>query len=84
MLVVTPSNSVAQKRDLHVGGLGSNGGAVSSAVINPTIEAAGSWLYRGKKAMRNADVYVRMNPWAALTMVALAGLAAGLLLSRRI
>jgi ElaB/YqjD/DUF883 family membrane-anchored ribosome-binding protein len=83
MLVVTPSNSVAQKRDLHVGGLGSNGAAASSTVISPTIEAAGSWLYRGKNAVRNADDYVRMNPWTALTVVALAGLAAGLLLAQR-
>lgn len=83
MLAVTPLNSVPQKRDLHVGGLGSNGTAAPRAVIDPTIEAAGSLLYRGKQAMRTADDYVRTNPWTALTVVALAGLAAGLLLSQR-
>jgi hypothetical protein len=69
-----------------VGGLGSNGGAASNVVIGPSIEAAGGWLYRGKKAMqamRNTDDYVRLNPRTALTIVALAGLAAGLLLSQR-
>jgi ElaB/YqjD/DUF883 family membrane-anchored ribosome-binding protein len=47
------------------------------------IEAAGTWLYRGKMAARNTDEFVRMNPWMALALVALAALAAGLLAARR-
>ena len=82
-MLVTPSSSVNQKRDLHVGGLGSGGAGAPATIVDPMIEAAGSWLYRGKMAARNTDEFVRMNPWAALALVALAALAAGLLASRR-
>jgi DUF883 C-terminal glycine zipper region len=82
-MLVTPSSSVAQKRDLHVGGLGSGGLDAPAMVIDPAIELAGSWLHRSKAAARNADEYVRMNPWTALALVALAGVAAGYLLSQR-
>jgi hypothetical protein len=81
-MLVSPSSSVAQKKDLHVGGLGSGGGAPAT-IVDPMIEAAGSWLYRGKMAARNTEVFVRMNPWTALALVALAALATGLLLSQR-
>jgi hypothetical protein len=82
-MLVSPSSSVAQKKDLHVGGLGSGGTGAPATIVDPMIEAAGSWLYRGKMAARNTDEFVRMNPWAALALVALAALATGLLLSQR-
>jgi hypothetical protein len=82
-MLVTPSSSVSQKRDLHVGGLGSGGAGAPATIVDPMIEAAGTWLYRGKMAARNTDEFVRMNPWTALALVALAALAAGLLASRR-
>ena len=82
-MLVSPSSSVAQKKDLHVGGLGSGGAGAPATIVDPMIEAAGSWLYRGKMAARNTDEFVRMNPWTALALVALAALAAGLLLSQR-
>jgi ElaB/YqjD/DUF883 family membrane-anchored ribosome-binding protein len=52
-------------------------------IVDPMIEAAGSWLYRSKRAARNVDEYVRANPWTALVFVALAGVAAGFLMSQR-
>jgi len=82
-MLVSPSSSVAQKKDLHVGGLGSGGAGAPATIVDPMIEAAGSWLYRGKMAARNADEFVRMNPWTTLAVVALTALAAGLLLSQR-
>lgn len=82
-MLVTPSSSVNQKRDLHVGGLGSGGAGAPATIVDPMIEAAGTWLYRGKMAARNTDEFVRMNPWMALALVALAALAAGLLAARR-
>jgi hypothetical protein len=82
-MLVSSSSSVNQKRDLHVGGLGSDGAGAPSTIVNPMIEAAGSWLQRGKMAARNTDEFVRMNPWTALALVALAALAAGLLASQR-
>jgi len=73
----------AQKRDLHVGGLGSSMAAAPAALVDPMIEAADSWAHRSKAAARTADGLVRTNPWTALAVFALVGLAAGYLLSQR-
>ena len=82
-MLVSPSSSVTQKKDLHVGGLGSGGTGAPATIVDPMIEAAGSWLYRGRMAARNTDEFVRMNPWTALALVAVAALTAVLLLSQR-
>jgi ElaB/YqjD/DUF883 family membrane-anchored ribosome-binding protein len=82
MLTTHPS-SVVQKRDLHVGGLGASASGVLAAVTDPVSDVADNWLKRARDAARDADDYVHDNPWAALAAVALVGLAAGYLLSRR-
>jgi ElaB/YqjD/DUF883 family membrane-anchored ribosome-binding protein len=81
MLTTHPS-SVVQKRDLHVGGLGSSASGALASFAYPT-RSADSWLERARDAAQEADDYVRGNPWAALAVVALVGLAAGYLLSQR-
>jgi ElaB/YqjD/DUF883 family membrane-anchored ribosome-binding protein len=82
MLTTHPS-SVFQKRDLHVGGLGSSASGALAAVTDPVLDAADSWLERARDAVQDADDYVRDNPWAALAVAALVGFAAGYLLSQR-
>ena len=82
MLASHPSFG-AQKRDLHVGGLGSSASVAPAALVDPMIEAAGSWAHRSKAAARTADGLLRTNPWTALAVSALVGLAAGYLLSQR-
>jgi ElaB/YqjD/DUF883 family membrane-anchored ribosome-binding protein len=82
MLTTHPS-SVVQKRDLHVGGLGASASGALAAVTDPMSDAAESWYKRAVNAARDADDYVHDNPWAALAVVALVGLAAGYVLSRR-
>ena len=82
MLTTHPS-SVLQKRDLHVGGLGSSpSGALASFADHPP-RSANSWLERARDVAQEADDYVRDNPWAALAVAALVGLAAGYLLAQR-
>jgi ElaB/YqjD/DUF883 family membrane-anchored ribosome-binding protein len=81
MLTTHPS-SVVQKRDLHVGGLGSSASGALAAVTEPVAGMIDSWLHRARSTARDADDYVHDNPWAALAVVALVGLAAGYLLSR--
>jgi ElaB/YqjD/DUF883 family membrane-anchored ribosome-binding protein len=82
MLTTHPS-SVFQKRDLHVGGLGSSASGALAAVTDPVRDAADSWLERARDAAQDADDYVRDNPWAALAVAALVGLATCYLLSQR-
>ena len=82
MLTTHPS-SVAQKRDLHVGGLGSSASGALAAVSDQVSGGHESWLRSARDAARDADDYVHQNPWAALAVVALVGLAAGFVLSRR-
>lgn len=82
MLTTHPS-SVFQKRDLHVGGLGSSASGALAAVTEPVRDGADSWLERARDAAQDADDFVRGNPWAALAVAALVGLAAGYLLSQR-
>jgi ElaB/YqjD/DUF883 family membrane-anchored ribosome-binding protein len=83
MMLTTHPSSVAQKRDLHVGGLGSNAAGALAAVADPMMDAADSWVDRVRGAVNDADDYVHNNPWAALAVVAVLGVAAGYLLSRR-
>jgi ElaB/YqjD/DUF883 family membrane-anchored ribosome-binding protein len=82
MLTTHPS-SVFQKRDLHVGGLGSSASGALAAVTEPARDAADSWLVAARDVAQDADDFVRGNPWAALAVAALVGLAAGYLLSQR-
>jgi ElaB/YqjD/DUF883 family membrane-anchored ribosome-binding protein len=82
MLTADPS-SVVQKRDLHVGGLGSSASGALAAVSDRLPEVSQGWLRAARNAARDADDYVREQPWAALAVVAVLGMAAGYLISRR-
>lgn len=81
MLTAHP-NSVVQKRDLHVGGLGASAGGALAAVTDPTADMAESWLERARGAANDADSLVRDNLWAALGVAAVVGLGLGYLLAR--
>ena len=81
MLTTNPS-SVFQKRDLHVGGLGSSASGALAAVTDPVHDAADSWLERARDAAQDVDDYVRDNPWAALAIGAGVGLIIGALIMR--
>ena len=82
-MLTTHPESIVQKRDLHVGGLGSSASGALAAVTDPFDAAADSWLRRARDVARDADDYVHDNPWAALAIVAIVGLAGGYLLAQR-
>ena len=82
-MLTAPTSSVEQKRDLHVGGLGASASGALAAVTEPAVDLADAWLARARHTAQAADDYVRERPWSALAVVALVGLAAGFLLSRR-
>jgi ElaB/YqjD/DUF883 family membrane-anchored ribosome-binding protein len=81
MLTANP-NSVFQKRDLHVGGTGANAVSTLAAVTEPPLDFAASLLKSARQAARDAEYYVKGNPWAALAAVAVLGVAAGFLVAR--
>ena len=83
MMLTTDPNSIAQKRDLHVGGLGAGATGALAAVADPMKDAAMSWAKRAQQAARDADNLVHDNPYAALAVIGLLGLTAGYLLARR-
>jgi len=82
-MITAPSSSVAQKRDLHVGGLGADASGALAAVTDRIPGLAQDWSRWARRAAREADDFVRANPWTALAVVAAAGLAAGYMLSQR-
>jgi len=72
-------NSTAAKKDLHVGGIGSN----FSSVIDPLMDASENWVRKARDFVDSADDFVRNNPWQAVGLMAMAGITLGYFLSRR-
>jgi ElaB/YqjD/DUF883 family membrane-anchored ribosome-binding protein len=83
--MASPNNAIVEKKDLHVGGVGSRAPAsrAGTAHLMDVRDASGVWSNGALNAVRNADGYVRDNPWAAVGVSAFIGLAAGYLLSQR-
>jgi ElaB protein len=81
--MLTSPNGTDAKRDLHVGGVGSDASAALASVIDPLLEASETWVHRAQNLARNADDFVHDNPWQALGVVAVLGVTLGYLLSRR-
>lgn len=80
------NNVTSAKRDLHVGGVGSEPGAALStmAAVDPLTEASATLLRQAADLLQSVNASIRENPWAAIGVVGLLGLGAGYLLSRRI
>jgi ElaB/YqjD/DUF883 family membrane-anchored ribosome-binding protein len=79
---LSPRNT-AEKRDLHVGGLGVSPSGALAAVVDPLVDASETWMHRARDLVRTTDDYIRDNPWQAIGMVALVGVTLGFMLSRR-
>lgn len=72
-----------EKKDLHVGGLGSSTAAGPAYLTDSFIEEADTWIQRAREVLSDADDYVRENPWRVIGISTLLGFAAGLIVSRR-
>jgi ElaB/YqjD/DUF883 family membrane-anchored ribosome-binding protein len=81
--MLTSPNGPDAKRDLHVGGVGSDPSAALASVIDPLLDASEDWVQQARNLARGADDYIRDNPWQAIGVVALLGVALGYLVSRR-
>ena len=82
MLTAHP-NTIIQKRDLHVGGLGMSRSGTFGAVTDRVFDAEDTWLDKARDALRDTDDFVKGNTWAALAVMAAVSFAAGFYLSRR-
>jgi ElaB/YqjD/DUF883 family membrane-anchored ribosome-binding protein len=91
-MMVARNGSFSQKKDLHVGGLGTVGGlgnnvqprlAAAAATQFDAMGASRHLLNQAREAAKSANHVLRNNPWAALGLGAALGLTAGYLLSRR-
>jgi ElaB/YqjD/DUF883 family membrane-anchored ribosome-binding protein len=86
-MMTSLNSTIPAKKDLHVGGLGSEPAAslatMTDAVADPLSEASETLMRKANEFMGSANEYVRENPWTAIGVVGLVGLAAGFLLSRR-
>ncbi len=85
MMMTAPPSTAEQKRDLHVGGIGSRTGGALAAIthrVDPA-EASNDLAWRARATLDEATNAVRENPWSAIALVAVVGLAAGYLLGRR-
>lgn len=80
-MMTSRNSAIAEKRDLHVGGLGSST-SVGLRMIEPR-DGASKARNAVRNAVNEADDYIRDNTWTAIGVVALIGLAAGYFLSRR-
>ena len=85
MMMTAPPGTAEQKRDLHVGGIGSRTGGALAAITHPIdpAEASNDLAWRARVMLDDATHAVRANPWSAIGLVAVVGLAAGYLLGRR-
>lgn len=81
--MITSARPAAEKRDLHVGGLGYDPSGALAAVVEPLVDASENWVQKARELIATADDYVRANPWQAIGAVALIGVTAGFLLARR-
>lgn len=80
--MVASLNSATAKKDLHVGGLGTNSSATLASVVDPLMDASENWVQKARDFVSSADDYVRNNPWQALGVMAMLGVTLGYFLSR--
>ncbi len=81
--MLTSARPAAEKRDLHVGGLGYDPSGALAAVVDPLVDASENWVQKARELIDTADDYVRDNPWQAIGAVALLGVTVGFWLARR-
>jgi len=86
-MMTSLNSAIAEKRDLHVGGLGATASAGLATIIEPlaapALDGSEALLSKARDVALSVDDYIHDNPWAAVGVVALIGAAAGYLLFRR-
>ena len=80
----TSANQVVRLRDRMPSDVSGQITDSLSRIADHLTDAAQNWSSKAKGAAKSTDAYVRSSPWQAVGLVAVVGLAAGLLASRQI
>jgi len=74
--------TVVRLKDFHVGDVGSQVSNALSTVADQVADSVQQWTSKARAIAKNTDGFVRSSPWQAVGAMALAGVAAGILVSR--
>jgi len=75
--------TVVRMKDFRAGEVGKQVSDALGAIADQFTQGMQTWKSKAKAAARSTDGLVRSNPWQSVGTLALMGLAAGILVSRR-
>ncbi|HWJ34135.1 MAG TPA: hypothetical protein VNR70_02655 [Steroidobacteraceae bacterium] len=74
--------TVVRLKDFHVRDVGNRVSDAVSSLADQLVDGVQGWTSRARSAAKTTDGFVRSSPWQAVGAIALAGVAAGILVSR--
>ena len=75
--------TVVRMKDFRAGEVGKQMSDVLGAIADQFTQGVQTWKSKAQAAAKSTDGLVRSNPWQSVGTIALVGLAAGILVSRR-
>jgi ElaB/YqjD/DUF883 family membrane-anchored ribosome-binding protein len=74
--------TIVRLKNFHARDVGSRVSNAAGSLADHLVSGVQGWTSKAKSAAEATDGFVRSRPWPAVGAVALAGIAAGILLSR--
>jgi ElaB/YqjD/DUF883 family membrane-anchored ribosome-binding protein len=74
--------TVVRLKDFRASEVGDRVSKTLSSIAGQLADGVQNWTSKARSAAKSTDGLVRSNPWAAIGAIALAGAAAGILVSR--
>jgi ElaB/YqjD/DUF883 family membrane-anchored ribosome-binding protein len=74
--------TVVRLKDFRVADVGNQVSSAMSSIAGQLADGVQRWTSKAKSAAKTTDGFVRSSPWQAVGAIALAGVAAGILMSR--
>jgi hypothetical protein len=78
------NRTVVRLKDFRVGDVGSKVSSAVSSLADQLVHGVEGWTTKARSAAKSTDGFVRSSPWQAVGVIALAGVAAGMLVSRSV
>lgn len=76
------NRTVVRLKDFRVGDVSSKVSSAVSSLADQLVHGVEDWTTKARNAAKSTDGFVRSSPWQAIGVIALAGVAAGMLVSR--